>query len=715
MTVPDAARSRADSHGRLRTAALVLAALLGWSVLVPTAAAEPVDAGYRDFSYSTSISAPTGDKPQSKLWHNDGSWWGVLYNATSKNWEIFRLDRASQTWTTTGTAVETRKPVQSDVLWSGGKLYVMFHVKATSSLADVRVTMTRLSYDAQAKKYATDAGFPVTVTNKKVESAVIDRDSTGTLWMAYTDTTGTGRSVFVTRTNGGDGQWMAPYVLPTAGASTLGSDDIATLVATGGKVGVLWSNQTEDRLYFATHDDGTGDTAADWSLKEALCDLPRCADDHLNIKSVDAASGQVFAAVKTSLNDGSQVAGDPLIVLYRFDIATAQYTARTVWTVAQDVTRAVVVLDAANSRAHVFGAAPCCSGGVVYSKNISFDLSTGFEAGLGTPVIKSALDPKVNNVTSTKQSVTTSTGLVVLAGDDSTRYYLHAYLPLGEPPTPPPDTTAPSIAGVVPADGATDVSVTPTVSATFDEDVDPASVTASTFTLEGPAGMVPAAISTSGRTVTLTPQSALAENTSYTATLHGGTNGIRDLAGNVLASDRTWTFTTAGSAPPPPPPPPSETVTLTPTADAFVRSTTPGANYGASNILSADKAPVDVSYLRFDLRPYAGRTVTSATLQLRVTTSGSTGTQTVKLVPETAWTESTLTYSTRPATGTTLGSLASTTRHTTYVISLTASELTASLGSELTLALNSTTSSDGVEVASREQASYAPRLTLTFS
>ena len=38
--------------------------------------------GYRDFSYSTSITAPTGQKPESKLWYADGTWWGALWNNT---------------------------------------------------------------------------------------------------------------------------------------------------------------------------------------------------------------------------------------------------------------------------------------------------------------------------------------------------------------------------------------------------------------------------------------------------------------------------------------------------------------------------------------------------------------------------------------------------------------------------------------------------------
>jgi hypothetical protein len=44
--------------------------------------------------------------------------------------------------------------------------------------------------------------------------------------------------------------------------------------------------------------------------------------------------------------------------------------------------------------------------------------------------------------------------------------------------------------------------------------------------------------------VTLRPTAALARGTVYTATIVGGANGVKDLAGNPLATNRTWTFTT---------------------------------------------------------------------------------------------------------------------------------------------------------------------------
>jgi hypothetical protein len=52
----------------------------------------------------------------------------------------------------------------------------------------------------------------------------------------------------------------------------------------------------------------------------------------------------------------------------------------------------------------------------------------------------------------------------------------------------------------------------------------------------------------------LDPTGALADDTTYTATVKGGSGGVKDRAGNALANDRSWSFTTA----PPPPPPPDD-------------------------------------------------------------------------------------------------------------------------------------------------------------
>jgi hypothetical protein len=132
-------------------------------------------------------------------------------------------------------------------------------------------------------------------------------------------------------------------------------------------------------------------------------------------------------------------------------------------------------------------------------------------------------------------------------------------------------------------------------------------------------------------------------------------------------------------------------------------------------MLGVDNSPVEVTYLKFDLSAYAGRTLESATLQLRSAGSGSTGTQNVKLVADDSWTEGGITYSSRPALGTSIGTLGPTTVNTSYSIPLTVSGLTGELGQQLSLGMDSS-SSDGLDLNSKEAGStVAPKLVLTLT
>jgi hypothetical protein len=83
-------------------------------------------------------------------------------------------------------------------------------------------------------------------------------------------------------------------------------------------------------------------------------------------------------------------------------------------------------------------------------------------------------------------------------------------------------------------------------SATFSEAMDPATVTTGTFFLTGPSGAVAAtvALSSSGRVATIKPATSLSARTTYSVTVKGGPSGVKDRAGNPLAVDRVWNFTT---------------------------------------------------------------------------------------------------------------------------------------------------------------------------
>jgi uncharacterized protein (TIGR03437 family) len=106
-------------------------------------------------------------------------------------------------------------------------------------------------------------------------------------------------------------------------------------------------------------------------------------------------------------------------------------------------------------------------------------------------------------------------------------------------------TTPPTVISTAPANAASGVPFANKLSATFSEAMDPATLTAVTFTLQQGATVIPGSVSYSGTSATFTPAGALVPLTVYTATI---TTGAKDLAGNALAANYPWIFTTGTTA-----------------------------------------------------------------------------------------------------------------------------------------------------------------------
>jgi hypothetical protein len=112
-----------------------------------------------------------------------------------------------------------------------------------------------------------------------------------------------------------------------------------------------------------------------------------------------------------------------------------------------------------------------------------------------------------------------------------------------------PDKTPPFIISTIPVDKAPAVPINQAVTATFNKAMNPVTLSspATNFTLSGPSGPVAGIVTYAAiaKTATFTPNSPLASNAVYTATV---TTGAQDLAGNALGPGpvpNPWTFTTA--------------------------------------------------------------------------------------------------------------------------------------------------------------------------
>jgi hypothetical protein len=177
----------------------------------------------------------------------------------------------------------------------------------------------------------------------------------------------------------------------------------------------------------------------------------------------------------------------------------------------------------------------------------TFTLKQGTTAVAGTVTYAgttATFTPSANLAASTAYTATISTGATDLAGN--------ALAGGGSAPNPWTFTTgttstasAPTVTSTVPADTATGVGINQAINATFSTAMDPATITTGTFTLAGPGtttlvtGTV--AYNAASNIATFTPTANLAASALFTATV---TTGAKDLAGNPLAANKVWTFTT---------------------------------------------------------------------------------------------------------------------------------------------------------------------------
>jgi parallel beta-helix repeat protein len=103
------------------------------------------------------------------------------------------------------------------------------------------------------------------------------------------------------------------------------------------------------------------------------------------------------------------------------------------------------------------------------------------------------------------------------------------------------DTTPPTVSGVTPENGATNVAINPVVTTAFSEAMDSSTITTESFTLSGSKVSGTVTYDSDTYTATFTPDANLDYDHEYTATL---STAITDEAGNPLPEPYTWSFIT---------------------------------------------------------------------------------------------------------------------------------------------------------------------------
>jgi hypothetical protein len=235
---------------------------------------------------------------------------------------------------------------------------------------------------------------------------------------------------------------------------------------------------------------------------------------------------------------------------------------------------------------------------------------------------------------STNYTATITTGVKDVSGNAMAANKVWAFTTIA-------DTTPPTVSSTVPADLATNVAISTVVTATFSEAMDATTISGTTFTLKTTSGSVAVAGSVSydagTRKATFTPTSPLANNTNYTATV---TTGVKDAAGNAMAANKVWTFTTIADTTPP-----------------IVSSTTPADNATGVAITAVVTATFSeamdattISGTTFTLKTTSGSIPVAGSVAYDAGTKTATFTPTLALATNTVYT-ATITTGAKDAAG----------------------------------------------------------------
>ncbi|MEX0966414.1 MAG: ice-binding family protein [Bacteroidia bacterium] len=111
---------------------------------------------------------------------------------------------------------------------------------------------------------------------------------------------------------------------------------------------------------------------------------------------------------------------------------------------------------------------------------------------------------------------------------------------------PKPDPTVyPKVESTSPDGDATDVARNKVITANFSDAMDASSINNSSFSVKKGSTPIAGSVSYSGKTAMFEPSVSLEENEEYTATI---TADVKDITGQVMAKDVTWSFTTGANA-----------------------------------------------------------------------------------------------------------------------------------------------------------------------
>jgi hypothetical protein len=478
-------------------------------------AGTPVTVGFKDHGYAGGAFRPASDKPQSKLWYTDEGggnvqWWGGMFRFSTSpplsEFRIYKLSADRSTWSPTTTVVDRRDNSHGDYLWdeTADTLYVAsvggpntsspFAVPATPD--DVRIF--RYTYDNTTHAYTQIGGSgsyrAILGTGSTASpayrggawSVTIDKDSSGRLWVVLAQAT----MVLYSISDDNGQTWTPAAQLPSQGSNTINvgtmsHSDIAAVIAFGSparsEIGVMWSDQdalptsANNGYYFSSIAAGDDPTVGgNWSTQKlpvpAGLNTAIYSDNHINMKATSDGALYMVGKARSDTANCATLKTRMLTPLYRRTAGGTWEAARLVGTAGDCETRPQIVISEELDTMYVFLTAPN-GGGTIFRKSAplsgpdAFDFRGSADEIIkrGVPFIKSASETLIDDASTTKQEVTSDSGIAVIANNlvssagTNFKFYLHNYMAL-----PSADSTPP--VGTVTINGGAAATLNPVVS-----------------------------------------------------------------------------------------------------------------------------------------------------------------------------------------------------------------------------------------------------------
>lgn len=362
---------------------------------------------HAQFGYTQSLNGfivtfPTSDKPQSKVWMApDGNWWCIMPTNTESSEGAWLYKLNNTTWDPI-LRVGTNNNSHADCKVYGNNTYVLL---VHASTADLH----KLNYSSGTY---TKTDLASSITTSLDETATIDIDSNGRMWLAYD---ATNDDIIV--------RWSdSPYTSWSSSSqkiliNTGDVDDICAVTAfDGNKIGVLWSNQSNYDFQFMYHVDGANGSS--WSSLETASAKSNIADDHINF-AVNS-DGTIYAAVKST-------SGSPNIGLL---VRNPSGSWDNIYTVDGSTgTRPIVLLteSGAGKLTVIYTDNSSTADNIVYRESSISSISFGNKHTL--------ISGSFNNATSTKQNYTDEV-VIMAAGNVSGDLTTVGVLAYTDDPTP---------------------------------------------------------------------------------------------------------------------------------------------------------------------------------------------------------------------------------------------------------------------------------------